>query len=64
VVREGNKSLVTRVASLPNGKERTEKIEVTLGIRNDRELEVLSGLSEGDRVLINPGSAAANETAL
>ncbi len=58
------KASVTRVVSLENGKERTEQVAIELGIKNDRELEVLSGLNDGDRVLINPASAAVNETVL
>jgi multidrug efflux pump subunit AcrA (membrane-fusion protein) len=62
VVDEKGKSYVTRVIDGADGKQATEKVEVALGARNDREVEVLSGLDEGSRVLINPASAAANET--
>ena len=30
---------------------------MTLGARNDREVEIKSGLSEGDQVLIKPPAA-------
>jgi HlyD family secretion protein/macrolide-specific efflux system membrane fusion protein len=64
VVKEGAKSMVTLVLTDDRGKQRTEKTEVTVGARNDREIEIVSGLREGDRVLIDPASAAANETKL
>jgi RND family efflux transporter MFP subunit len=62
ILDEKGKSYVTRVVDGPDGKQATEKVEVALGARNDREVEVVSGLDEGGRVLINPPSAAANET--
>jgi HlyD family secretion protein/macrolide-specific efflux system membrane fusion protein len=63
VRKETGKSFVTRVVG--DGKEqRTEKIEVALGVRNDREVEVVSGVDEGCRILVDPASAAANETKL
>jgi HlyD family secretion protein/macrolide-specific efflux system membrane fusion protein len=64
VSKDGARSMVTRVVSLPNGETLKEKVEVQVGARNDRELEVVSGLGEADRVLIDPPSAAQNETAL
>ena len=67
LVKEGGKSFVLHV--LPPGKgekveSRTEKIEVTEGLRNDREVEISGGLTEGMRVLLRPASAAENETKL
>jgi membrane fusion protein, macrolide-specific efflux system len=67
VVKENGKSFVLHV--LPPGKgekaeSRTEKIEVTEGLRNDREVEVTSGVTEGMRVLLRPASASENETKL
>jgi membrane fusion protein, macrolide-specific efflux system len=64
VITSGERSRVTRVLTDPQGKQRSETIEVTLGARNDSELELLSGLSEGDRVLLDPASASANELKL
>jgi macrolide-specific efflux system membrane fusion protein len=64
VVTSGERATVTRVLTDPEGEQHSEKIVVTLGARNDRELELLSGLSEGDRVLIDPASASANEMKL
>ncbi|WP_437327797.1 efflux RND transporter periplasmic adaptor subunit [Sorangium sp. So ce381] len=62
VADEGGKQLVTRVVDGPDGKQTTEKVEVALGARNDRDVEIVNGVPEGARVLINPPSAAANET--
>ncbi|WP_434045805.1 MULTISPECIES: efflux RND transporter periplasmic adaptor subunit [Sorangium] len=62
VTEESGKQMVTRVVDGPDGKQTTEKVEVALGARNDREVEVKSGVEEGARVLINPPSAAENET--
>lgn len=62
VRKEQGKSVVTKVETDPQGKIKTSKVEVTLGLRNDREVEVLSGLDEGSRVLIDPASSAENET--
>lgn len=59
---EGGKQLVTRVVDGPDGEQTTEQVEVALGARNDREVEVVNGVPEGARVLINPPSAAENET--
>ena len=43
------------------GRVRMERVKVELGARNDRDQEIKSGLREGDRVLIKPPSADANE---
>ena len=63
VTRKDGRSTVTRVLDGERGP-RTEQVEVRPGARNDRELELLSGLNAGDRVLIDPASAAANEMKL
>ena len=60
MVRESGKSLVTKVVG-EGEAQRTEKVEVKTGARNDREIEVLSGIAEGERVMIKPASAADNE---
>ena len=60
VVRESGKSLVTKVVG-EGEAQRTEKVEVKTGARNDREIEILSGVTEGERVMIKPASAADNE---
>ncbi|AUX40004.1 hypothetical protein SOCE26_013990 [Sorangium cellulosum] len=62
VAEDGGKQLVTRVVDGPDGKPTTEKVEVALGARNDREVEILSGVPDGARVLINPPPADQNET--
>jgi HlyD family secretion protein/macrolide-specific efflux system membrane fusion protein len=59
IVKESGKSYVFRVVDA-----RTEKTEVTLGLRNDREVEITNGVPEGTRVLLRPPSAAENETKL
>jgi membrane fusion protein, macrolide-specific efflux system len=67
VVKEPGKTFVLRVVPAAKGAKdetRTEKIEVTLGLRNDREVEIASGVTEGARVLLRPPSAAENETKL
>jgi HlyD family secretion protein/macrolide-specific efflux system membrane fusion protein len=61
VRREGGKSFVTRVREGERGAVK-ERVEVVLGVRTDRVVEVVSGISEGERVLLDPASAADNET--
>jgi len=61
VVKENGKQFVTKVIPAEKGKQRTEKSEVKVGARNDRQIQILSGLAEGDKVLIKPASAAENE---
>lgn len=48
VSREGNKAVAYRV----NSDNRIEVLPVTIGIETRSQLEVLSGLSEGDRVVV------------
>ncbi|MDI3288321.1 efflux RND transporter periplasmic adaptor subunit [Polyangium sp. 15x6] len=60
--REKGKDLLTRVITGPDNLQRTERVEVTLGARNDREVEVVSGIAEGEALLIDPGPATQNET--
>ena len=38
-----------------------DKVEVKVGAKNDREMELLSGVAEGDQILIKPASSAENE---
>jgi macrolide-specific efflux system membrane fusion protein len=61
VITESGTSFVNRLPKAGPAGTKTEKILVTLGARNDREVEIVSGLEEKDRVLVQPGSAAANE---
>jgi RND family efflux transporter MFP subunit len=61
VRRDGTQAFVTRVVTDPEG-EHTEEVPVTLGAENDHQVEILSGLEAGERVKIDPPSAAENET--
>jgi HlyD family secretion protein/macrolide-specific efflux system membrane fusion protein len=61
ILKEGGKSFVTRKLVAPDGKPKTEKGEVQLGARNDREVELTGGVKEGEQVLIKPGSSEQNE---
>ena len=60
VVKEKGKSYVNRLEE-DGKKTRTVKVEVQVGARSDRDQEIVSGINEGDRVLIKPPSADANE---
>ena len=64
VVKEEGKSHVNRVSLVADGKKKSDKVEITVGKSNDREMEVLSGLKEGDEVVVDPGSAKDNEAKL
>jgi membrane fusion protein, macrolide-specific efflux system len=64
VVKDAAGTRVTRLVTDAKGKESRQQVEVALGARNDRELEIKTGLEEGDRVLLDPASAAANELQL
>jgi HlyD family secretion protein/macrolide-specific efflux system membrane fusion protein len=61
IVKEKGKTYVTRVEEGEKGKLRSIKTEVEVGARNDRDQEIVSGVKQGDRVLIKPPSADANE---
>lgn len=61
VVKENGKQFVSKVIPLDKGKQKTDKVEVAVGARNDREIEIQSGIKEGDKVLIKPASSAENE---
>jgi macrolide-specific efflux system membrane fusion protein len=63
VLREEGKAYVTKLVK-GEKEEKKEKLEVELGARNDRELEVKKGVAEGDVLFIDPASAAANEVKL
>jgi len=67
VVKDAGKTYVLRVLAPTKGEKsesRTEKIEITEGLRSDREVEIVSGVTEGMRVLLRPASASENETKL
>jgi membrane fusion protein, macrolide-specific efflux system len=63
VVKEKTGAFVNRVMGAPDkgGKVRVERVKVELGARNDRDQEIVGGIAEGERVLIRPPSAEANE---
>ena len=61
VVKESGKSWINKVTIGEKGLQKADKLEVKLGARNDREVEVLSGIAEGEKVLIKPASSAENE---
>jgi HlyD family secretion protein/macrolide-specific efflux system membrane fusion protein len=61
VVKEQGKQYVTRVTIGDKGKQKTDKIEVKVAARNEREVEITDGVKEGDQVVIKPGSSAENE---
>ena len=61
VVKDQGKQFVNKVVAGVDGKDRTQKVEVKVGARNDREIEITSGIAEKDRVLIKPDSSAENE---
>jgi membrane fusion protein, macrolide-specific efflux system len=63
VLKEKGDHYVSRVLGDPKngGRVRVERIAVKVGARNDRDQELLSGIAPGERVLIKPPSAEANE---
>lgn len=62
VVKESGRSWVTELREPKPGRPEQVRVEVTLGLRSDREVEIVSGVAEGARILLRPGSAAENET--
>lgn len=64
VKKDQGKAFLTRIVEGPEGKTRTEPAEVTLGAKNDREVEIVSGVDEGAKILVDPASAAENEAKL
>lgn len=61
VVKEQGKSYVTKVVADERGRRTGQKVEVAIGARNDRAIEIHKGLAAGDQVLIKPASAEDNE---
>ena len=61
VVKEMGKQYVTKIELDAKGKQKQVKTEVHVGARNDRELEIVDGIAEGQQVLIKPASASENE---
>jgi membrane fusion protein, macrolide-specific efflux system len=64
VNKDGATSYVNRIIEDGKRGAKTTRVDVKIGARNEREVEVLSGVSEGDRILVKPPSAEANETKL
>lgn len=61
IVKESGKSFVTKVVEEgPQKIQKQEKVEVTVGLRNDHEVEV-TGIAEGTKVMLKPASSDANE---
>ncbi len=61
VVKEAGKAFVTKVTAGEGGKQKTDKVEIKTGVRNDRDVELVDGMKEGEKVLIKPASASENE---
>lgn len=62
VVKEKGKTFVNKLTHNQPGKgPATTRVDIQPGVRNDRDQEILGGLSEGEEVLIKPLSAEANE---
>lgn len=58
--RTAGKDYVNRVLTAPDGAQTTEKVEVTVGLKDDNNTEITSGLQAGDKVLI--GTLASSST--
>jgi membrane fusion protein, macrolide-specific efflux system len=63
VVKEEGKSYVHRITG-EGDQETTVKTEVQVGARNEREIEITSGIEEGQLLLIDPASSKENEVEL
>ncbi len=61
VQKKDGKDFVTRVVSDAAG-DHTQQVQVKLGAESDHVVEIVSGIAEGQRVLIDPQSAKKNET--
>ncbi len=64
ILKESGKSFAKKVKDDVDGNKSSEKIEVKTGKSNDREIEILEGLKEGDDVVIDPASSKDNEAKL
>lgn len=65
LVKENGKTYVLKVLPPADGEKvasRTERIEVTTGLKNEREVELEGAVTDGMRILLKPPSAAENET--
>ena len=61
IVKEAGQTFVNRVTRDEKGKFVPTKVPVKLGARNDREVEVLDGIKQGEQILIKPASSLENE---
>jgi HlyD family secretion protein/macrolide-specific efflux system membrane fusion protein len=61
LVKEGAHAYVQRIVGEDRDGPKTDRVEVQLGARNDREVEITAGVADGDRLLLRPPSAAENE---
>lgn len=64
VLKEEGKSTVNKVSVGDDGKKKSDKVEIKTGKSNDREMEILDGVKEGDELVVDPGSAKDNEAKL
>jgi membrane fusion protein, macrolide-specific efflux system len=64
VVKVDGEDFVTTIVDEGEGKVRRERIAVATGSKNDRSVEITSGLEEGQKVLVDPPSASDNEAKL
>jgi RND family efflux transporter MFP subunit len=60
VTHEAGKAFVKRIIERQKDRH-TERVEVVLGTQNDRFAEVVSGLNEGEQVLLDPPAAKAEK---
>ncbi len=51
IVPQGNRQFVIKLVDGPDGAKTTQRVEVKVGIRRPGRVEVVEGLSEGDRVV-------------
>jgi len=58
--RDAGKYFVNRVLEGPEGEMITERIEVTIGLKDEDHTEITSGLQEGDRLSIDIITAGSN----
>lgn len=63
VVKKDDQAFVQKVVA-EGGKEHLVRAKVELGVRNDRQLQLVAGVEEGDTLLVQPDSAKENEVEL
>lgn len=61
IVKEAGQVYANRVTKDEQGKQKSTRVAIKLGARNDREVEVTEGIAEGEQVLIKPASSLENE---